>query len=118
MKEELARNTYVAQDCLHLNIHGGSRDFLVRADLTPSDHFGFKYFININTEDMRNVYQSIDHNSPYYYKPFLDAFIPLALDTMTSLSNTKERYEKVKSQIKFTLFKEEPENDRDLNYLH
>lgn len=43
--------------------------------------------VNIATESMRNLFRSIDHNSPYYYKYFLDAFIPNALDLMTSTFN-------------------------------
>ena len=52
---------------------------LVQSVLTSSKNFGFKHVVSLSTEHMRNVYQSIDHNSPYYYKYFLDAFVPSSL---------------------------------------
>jgi hypothetical protein len=30
----------------------------------------------VSTEYMRNLFMTLDHNSPYFFKPFLDAFIP------------------------------------------
>lgn len=58
----------------HLNIYSGTRDILV-ADKISMNAFTPKANL-VNTEHMRNLYLSLDHNSFLYYKPYLDAFIP------------------------------------------
>lgn len=60
-----------------------------------------KYQINVNTEDMRNVKQSMDHNSPYFYKHFLDSFVPIVvkLSTISDEANITERYETAKTLL-------------------
>ena len=60
-----------------------------------------KYQINVNTEEMRNVKQSMDHNSPYFYKHFLDFFVPIVvkLSTIFDEANITERYETAKTLL-------------------
>lgn len=65
------------ENVLHINLKGGTRDILVQSTV---DRQAFsKYEVNIATPNMNNVFHSIDHNSPYFHKPFLDAFVPGAL---------------------------------------
>jgi hypothetical protein len=56
------------------------------------------YQINVNTEEMRNVRQSMDHNSPYFYKHFLDSFVPIVMKLidMSDKANITERLETAK----------------------
>ena len=71
---------------LHLNMHGGTRDILVLPENSHTSRYNFasNASLYVLTENMRNVYKTIDHNSPYYFKPFLDAFVPSLLQLMTS----------------------------------
>lgn len=50
---------------------------------------------------MRNVRQSMDHNSPYFYKLFLDSFVPVVvkLSTISDEANITERYETAKTLL-------------------
>jgi hypothetical protein len=44
---------------------------------------------------MRNVWTSNDHVSPYYYKYFLDSFVPIVLEVITmDEAPLTTRYEK------------------------
>jgi hypothetical protein len=60
--------------------------------------FNMRYQINVNTEEMRNVRQSMDHNSPYFYKHFLDSFVPIVMKLidMSDKANITERLETAK----------------------
>ena len=66
--------------------------------------FNLKYQVNVNTEEMRNVRQSMDHNSPYYYKHFLDSFLPIVIKVVTMsdttvAANVSERHETAKNLL-------------------
>lgn len=50
---------------------------------------------------MRNIYKSLDHNSPYYYKHFLDAFIPAIITAMATHEDIETRYSKVLNLFEF-----------------
>jgi hypothetical protein len=66
----------------HFNFHGGPRDFLVSSDHANFNRFGFlnhslSHTFTLETTKMKNVYQSLDHNSLFYYKFFLDQAAPI-----------------------------------------
>jgi hypothetical protein len=85
---------------LHINMKGGTRDILVQ---TTVERQAFsKYELNIATPSMSNVFHSIDHNSPYFHKPFLDAFVPSALYAfITAHESVQERYKTVRDMLGF-----------------
>ncbi|CDW89287.1 gpi inositol-deacylase [Stylonychia lemnae] len=75
-KNEWALN-YMKERIVHLNFHGGTRDGLIREEMTvESNRIGFKHQYQIVTTQLKNNYASIDHNSPMYNKRFLDTFVP------------------------------------------
>jgi hypothetical protein len=86
---------------LHLNLNGGSRDLLVKLDPISSAHFGFKNSINLGTHEMRNLHTSIDHNSPYYYKYFLDAFVPSLFTAFLTPKHSQETVGHVRNLLTF-----------------
>lgn len=73
----------LTENILHINLHSGPRDHLVKNDVIQTFP-DVKWAINLSTQRMKNVHQSLDHNAVYYYKHFLDAFVPSALSLMTS----------------------------------
>lgn len=80
----LINNLSSLNKTLNLNFFGGWRDFLVPpflGDITVQGRkkYSVAHQIVVNTEEMRNVKQSMDHNSPYYYKYFLDSFVPVVI---------------------------------------
>ena len=73
----------------------------MRPEQTSTGHFGLKYSINKASDSMRNNYKSLDHNSPYYYKHFLDAFIPAIITAMATHEDIETRYSKVLNLFEF-----------------
>jgi hypothetical protein len=47
-------------------------------------HPEIKWVVNLPSQKMKNVHQSLDHNAILYQKQFLDAFVPAALTLMTT----------------------------------
>jgi len=88
------------EDVLHVNVKGGSRDILVQTNVERQSFSRFE--VNVATPFMNNVFHAIDHNSPYFHKPFLDAFVPAALYAfITADDPIQERYETVKDKLQF-----------------
>ncbi len=58
----------------HINLYGGARDTIVSEKFTTN--LIVQNSLLENTDHLKNLYMTVDHNSPYFYKHFLDAFVP------------------------------------------
>jgi hypothetical protein len=73
------RRSEAMKNVAWFNFFGGSRDILVS---TPTNLLRSENEIWMETTHMKNVDQSLDHNSLLYNVNFLDALIPVIGQTM------------------------------------
>lgn len=86
-------------DVTHINLYAGSRDTLVPERLTMNSFA--PNIIHKNTDHLKNVFHTLDHNSPYYFKPFLDAFVPGVFAAFLQNKDTHGifKYSEIDSQL-------------------
>eukprot|EP00347_Sterkiella_histriomuscorum_P022144 403331526 len=135
-KVAISQKPEVFENILHVNFHGGPRDQLVSQSSSNFNRFrflqqtshdsnsiedqdvdlqnpanylnfpAFKYALNIKANQLKNVYQSMDHNSLFYYKHFWDVGAPIIVQTLAQKNDkASERYELVKSLLEFNIDK-------------
>ena len=58
-----------------------------------------KFKVGLYTDEMKNLFKTIDHNASYYSKWFLDAFIPVLVQMIRSDSKIEKRYAEIKHML-------------------
>jgi hypothetical protein len=109
---DYARYSHVA----HFNINGGIRDFNVPASLTSfelllnqASTVGQQFHsLELSSQVMKNVFQSIDHNSQLYSRVFLNQLIPFIGQISQMKSDASERIVKAESLLSFDASKVVP----------
>eukprot|EP00347_Sterkiella_histriomuscorum_P003229 403365097 len=82
---------YLKQNVFHLNLHAGTRDGMVRIDLAKfSERLNFKYTHYLLLNEMKNLFMSLDHNSPLFQKYFMDVFSPSIIKLVTAIDDVKK----------------------------
>ncbi|CDW76892.1 gpi inositol-deacylase [Stylonychia lemnae] len=97
------QSDHVLNKVIHFNFHGGPRDQLVSQNYANLFRFSnsannissnsLKYAFNVKSNQLKNVYQSMDHNCLFYYKHFWDTIAPImARMSMLSDKQPEDRY--------------------------
>lgn len=95
----------------HFNIAGGIRDMLVPSEIANFDRLVETAppelkgnFLNLCSLSMRNVYESLDHNSQYYSHRYLNQLIPIITEVSTNPLKEAAAYERVEYARKLLNF--------------
>lgn len=78
------------------NFNGGPRDFMVPSHISNFDKFETSInnnFLSMGTLQVKNVYQSLTHNSFLDDKTFLNMLTPLVINDFVSKGSSQERVE-------------------------